>query len=345
MQAFYQAVKRELEKVDFDALWPGFHAYPFALYDHAQAVLDGVSMIRPVEFWANTALRFQGQLVAIYQVPAEDERDAVSMASLLVHEMFHAFQMDCGETRFPDDLSLAAATQTPEALAWKAEEYRALVQDDLPRFRAVREIRRAMDPQAVQQELLTETVEGMAQYMELAALGQLSAEKRRAGLQSCAGALAEPERLLDARRCAYHSGTLLLTAAAEQGLAFSHSVGRETRPVYDLIAGQIPAGDPPARPPLAPWQALLQGQRERRQHQLQEFLHCPHRAVTGQYSVCGYDPMNLWREEDLLFSTSYLALRGEGQDPIELQGQALLYMVPGSAHRCRGYVVAEQPAP
>lgn len=341
MQAFYQAVKRELEKVDFDALWPGFHAYPFALYDHAQAVLDGVSMIRPAEFWANTALRFQGQLVAIYQVPAEKERDAASMASLLVHEMFHAFQMECGETRFPDDLSLAAAPLLPEALAWKAEEYRALAQADLPRFRAVRERRRAMDPKAVQEELMAETVEGMAQYVELTALGQLSPEKRRAGLQSCARALAEPERLLDARRCAYHSGTLLLTAAAEQGLAVSHPIGRETRPVYDLLAGQIPAGILPACPPLAPWQALLQGQREQRQHQIQEFLRRPHRTVTGQYSVCGYDPMNLWREEDLLFSTSYLALRGEGQEPVELQGQALLYMLPGSAHRCRGYVAAE----
>ena len=345
MQAFYQVVKRELEKVNFDELWPGFHAYPFALYDDTQAVLDGVSMIRPAEFWANTALRFQGQLVAIYQIPAENERDASSMASLLVHEMFHAFQMDCGETRFPDDLSLAAATLPPEALAWKAEEYRALAQADLPRFRAVRERRRAIDPKAVQEELMAETVEGMAQYVELAALGQLSPEKRRAGLQSCVQALAEPERLLDARRCAYHSGTLLLTAAAEQGLAVFHPIGRETGPVYDLLAGQIPAGNLPACPPLAPWQALLQRQRERREHQIQEFLRRPHRTVTGQYSICGYDPMNLWREEDLLFSTSYLALRGEGSEPVELPGQALLYMLPGSAHRCRGYVVAEQPAP
>lgn len=345
MQAFYQAVKRELDKVNFDDLWPGFHAYPFALYDNAQAVLDGVSMTRPSEFWANTALRFQGQLVAIYQVPAENERDASSMASLLVHEMFHAFQMDCGEARFPDDLSLAATTLSPEALAWKAEEYRALAQADLPRFRAVRERRRAMDPEAVREERMAETVEGMAQYVELAALGQLSPEKQRAGLQSCVKALAEPERLLDARRCAYHSGTLLLTAAAEQGLVVSHPIGRETRPVYDLIAGQIPAGTLPACPPLTLWQALLQGQRERREHQIQEFLRRPHRTVTGQYSICGYDPMNLWREEDLLFSTSYLALRGEEPEPVELPGQALLYMLPGSAHRCRGYVVAEQPAP
>lgn len=345
MQAFYQAVKRELDKVNFDALWPGFHAYPFALYDDTQAVLDGVSMVRPAEFWANTALRFQGQLVAIYQVPAEDARDASSMASLLVHEMFHAFQMDCGETRFPDDLSLAAAPLPAEALAWKAEEYRALAQADLPRFRAARERRRAMAPEAVREELMAETVEGMAQYVELTALGQLSPEKRREGLQACVRALAEPERLLDARRCAYHSGTLLLTAAAAQGLVFAHPIGMETRPVYDLIAGQIPAGDLPACPMLAPWQALVQEQREHRAHQIQEFLRRPHRTVTGQFSICGYDPMNLWRQEELLFSTSYLALRGEGQEPVELQGQALLYMLPGSAHRCRGYVVAEQPAP
>lgn len=345
MQVFYQAVKRELEKVNFDALWPGFHAYPFALYDDTQAVLDGVPMIRPAEFWANTALRFQGQLVAIYQLPAEQERDASSMASLLVHEMFHAFQMDCGETRFPDDLSLAAATLPPEALAWKAAEYQALAQADLPRFRAVREKRRAMDPAAVQQELMAETVEGMAQYMELTALGRLSPEKRRVELQSCVKALAKPERLLDARRCAYHSGTLLLTAAAAQGLVFFHPIGLETRPVYDLIAEQIPERTLPACPSLAPWQALLQGQRERRQRQIQEFLRCRHRTVTGQYSICSYDPMNLWREEDMLFSTSYLVLRGEGQESVELSGQALLYMLPDSAHRCRGYVVAEQPAP
>lgn len=48
MKTQYEEISRQLERIDFEALWPGFHPYPFALYDGAHAILDGQFMDCPV---------------------------------------------------------------------------------------------------------------------------------------------------------------------------------------------------------------------------------------------------------------------------------------------------------
>ena len=180
MKTLYERVNRQLERIDFEALWPGFHPFPFALYDGTHAVLDGRLMDCPEDFHGNTAVSFQGRLTAIWNVRPDLPGDDIGLASKLVHEMFHAFQMERNEKRFPNDLLLAAAELTPEYLALKAEECRCLTEPDgLLRFQALREMRRAVNGGCIQEEFLTETIEGMAQYIELCALEQLCA--RRSG--------------------------------------------------------------------------------------------------------------------------------------------------------------------
>ena len=37
----YHAVAEQLDRLDFAALYPGYHRYPFALYDEEQVCLEG----------------------------------------------------------------------------------------------------------------------------------------------------------------------------------------------------------------------------------------------------------------------------------------------------------------
>lgn len=55
MKTQYEEISRQLERIDFGALWPGFHPYPFALYDGAHAILDGQFMDCPGVFGQRSA--------------------------------------------------------------------------------------------------------------------------------------------------------------------------------------------------------------------------------------------------------------------------------------------------
>lgn len=343
MKTLYEKVCRQLERLDFEALWPGFHPFPFALYDGTHAFLEGQLMDCPEEFRGNTAISFQGRWIAIWNVgpalpgnkfPEDEER----FASLLVHEMFHAFQMERKEQRFPNDLLLASAELSPEYLAFKAEECRCLSEpDNLPRFLALREMRKNVSSSFIREEFLTETIEGLAQYIELCALEQLStAGRQQKALAECAKRLAEPRLLLDPRRCAYDSGALLLFAARRHGLTLYHGIGSESRSVYEIIRQQLPpipmADSPPSRDgeSLVPWSRLLAEQAAQQEALIQAFLREVPLRVEGCFRICGYDPMNLWRRGDTLYSTSFLCLLAQNGDTVTLTGKALLQMQPGS---------------
>lgn len=362
MKTLYEKVSRQLERIDFEALWPGFHPFPFALYDGTHAVLDGQLTDCPEDFRGNTAMSFQGRRIAIWNVGPELPRDEERFTSQLVHEMFHAFQMERNEKRFPNDLLLACAELSPEYLALKAEECRCLSEPDaLPRFLALREMRKAVSSGFIQEEFLTETIEGMAQYIELCALEQLSTNRdqpaganrpdcerksvrrQQEALAECAKRLADPGLLLDPRRCAYDSGSLLLFAARRHGLTLFHDIGNESRPVYEIVLQQLPrtlTTDYPVsrgEETLAPWSRLLSEQAARREALIQAFLQEAHITIEGCFRICGYDPMNLWRRRDTLYSTSFLCLLDQNGNTVTLTGKALLQMLPGSPDTACAY--------
>lgn len=354
----YEKIKRQLDRIDFEALWPGFHPFPFALYDRTHAILNGKLMDCPDDFHGNTAIDFQGRLTAIWRIDTELPKDDIRVASQLVHEMFHAFQLEQKERRFPNDLLLAGAELSPEYLALKAEECRFLsAPGGLPRFQALREMRRTLNGSCTQEEFQTETIEGMAQYIELCALEQLSADREQSAggkhllatpereltaLAECAGRLQDPKVLLDVRRCAYDSGCLLMFAARRLGISVFHAIGDESRSLYDLLALKLPQADCPpplnlSREALAPWSRILSEQAAQREALIRAFLQSPHTTTTGSFRICGYDPMNLWRRGDTLYSTSFLCLLNQDGNTVTLTGRALLQMRCGSPDIAEAY--------
>ena len=298
MKTLYEKVSRQLERIDFEALWPGFHPFPFALYDGTHAVLDGQLTDCPEDFRGNTAMSFQGRRIAIWNVGPELPRDEERFTSQLVHEMFHAFQMERNEKRFPNDLLLACA------------ELCALEQ--------------------------LSTNQDQPAGANRPACERKSVRRQQEALAECAKRLADPGLLLDPRRCAYDSGSLLLFAARRHGLTLFHDIGNESRPVYEIVLQQLPrtltADYPVSRgeETLASWSRLLSEQAARREALIQAFLQEAHITIEGCFRICGYDPMNLWRREDTLYSTSFLCLLDQNGNTVTLTGKALLQMLPGS---------------
>src|SRR5699024_5542371 len=126
---------------------------------------------------------FDGRQMAIWHMDYADEDDDV-MAANLAHEMFHCFQKEMGESRYPDDLALLAYPADEHHFQMKFAENQLLAQavrskgrTALEQFVQLRRERETHIGADFQQELLVETIEGSAECIGMKALRQLDEEK------------------------------------------------------------------------------------------------------------------------------------------------------------------------
>lgn len=338
LKILYHEVEQRLQRVDFSRLWPGFHPFGFALYEENRACVGGALLPRPGVFRGNTAVRWEGGLLAIWNVGGE-AGDLDLLASNLVHEMFHAFQEEQDEVRFPDDLAALDYPLDVENLSMKLAENRLLCRalrepgDGLARLNeacTLREARRERIGTLLDQELLPETVEGMAEYMGLCALRALSEEKYRSRVEEYLGRMEEAgPLLLDVRRMSYYTGAVLLLAAESAGVPFIHALAGEARPVYALLRRHLTPGAAPAVQPEERMRVLIRQRNEERQAQLAQFFQKAAGPVSGDFEIQGYDPMNMYKVGQQLYGSHFWLLYDRtGGRTVEL-GEAVLLSAGG----------------
>lgn len=228
-------IRQHLDRLDFDKLWLGFQATPFLIYDSDYFYADQpVPPELATEPWqgiyrgrcqgrlmGNTALKLGYTTLAIWDmrtIPADFSTH--KLASLIVHEMFHAFQMASGEQRFPNELLGLDYPITRENIALRTRErdhlFQAASQIDtshLAQFFSLRRQRKAIIGSFLAYEEAIETVEGTAVYVEFQALSQLVPQT---SLGDFLGSFREVSAdNLKIRNSSYHQG-LLLSLLADQ---------------------------------------------------------------------------------------------------------------------------------
>ena len=92
LQHTAEEVAHRISALDFAQLWPGFHPYRFALYDEDTVFFNGTFFSRTADFVGNTAIVYQGEPIAIWNL--EEVPDINVLSAKIVHEMFHAFQQE-----------------------------------------------------------------------------------------------------------------------------------------------------------------------------------------------------------------------------------------------------------
>ena len=333
----YREVARRLQSIDPGALWPGLTWGEFALYNACQATMGQGLFPRPKEFRGNTAVAWEGKMVAIWGVTETDEEDLDLLTANMAHELFHVFQMKRGESRFPNDLAALTDPMESSLLAVKREENRELIraveeQDreksrgHLARFLALRKKRETLSGRSCPQEYWAETVEGIAEYVGGRTLNALDREKYAGRLKAYEKSLVEPSALLlDPRRLAYYTGTLLLLGAQKAGLSLFHEIGEEKRPVCELLKDKLLPGAVGTVQPFPQGEALLEEQRKSRETVLSSFFDRGPQYRPGHFTITGYDPMNLWLLEDKLYGSHFWVLKNRGGgETIQLLGPTVL---------------------
>lgn len=148
MRAFYDELSKKIDKIDFSVIYPGFYG--------------------------NTTIEFEGEHIAIRRIDAPLESyDMDILAAGIVHEMFHAFQMDTDMhseapndlkiLQYPDDEANCMIKQHENTLLTKTVNASPKEKVQLYHLiRASRKIRRAAVGDIVDQEELIERWEGQA---------------------------------------------------------------------------------------------------------------------------------------------------------------------------------------
>lgn len=335
---FYHAVAEQLDRLDFTALCPGYHRYPFALYDEKQVCLEGQLFPWDDRFLGNTSIEYDGRRIAIWSV-ALDPQPPVALAANMAHEMFHCFQFDEGERRFPDDLRLLNAPGEPDFYRLKLAENRVLAtacrtgeKEELLRFAALRNERARRFPQITMEEWKTETIEGTAETVCLRALRVLDptryAETRERYLAKLENEL---PLLFDARRLCYYTGTVLCLALEQLGLPLRNeftgvTLYEQNRPT------EVQADNAPEEPALT---ALFTEYTEKQQALIEAHRRA-HPFIPCAAAICGYDPMNMVRVGQQLYCSHFLFIR-QGETTRRLDGPVLAQLAPGSDHHITGY--------
>ena len=331
LAALFRRVSDTLDRVPFDEIWHGFARAPFALYTSRLVCLSDGVIPWDERFRGNTAIPFGDAYLAIWDVEHDEARtdeDALPVfASCLVHEMFHAFQMQRGEMRFPEDLVTLDYPWDAVNFSQKLAENRALAAGvraadvekkraalgTVLRLRSARE--RRIGTKMLDAERLSETVEGMAEYAGLRALRLLSAGQTDRELSRHLEHLENPGGLLfDIRRISYSSGAMLLWLAAGAGVDFFHEVGLETRSISALMEQTLSPVQTDISVAFESVESAMQDALAARRAQLDAFFAVPRKRTEGKFRITGYDPMNMWKLDGHILCAHFVCLSGETGD-------------------------------
>lgn len=317
MRKLYEMVSKRLDQVDFGRIYPGFHRFPFALYNDENIWLEDRE-IPQQGFFGNTAIEFEGRQMAIWKVTGNiDETDPELLASNIVHEMFHAFQNEQNMSdRWPDDMKMMMYPSDADNYLVKQHENIMLAdaigadfEEKVELYRTVlasRKLREQKIGSFFEQEFLIEQWEGVAESCGMLALKQLSPEKFARKLEDYRNIVRRGDFLFDVRKNAYFTGTLMRLLRDEIGDTDSTISTR------------------------------LETTLSERRKKIDTFMSEKRTRTEAVGFICGYDPMNQFRVGDLILAQNLICIRTD-EEMVSVNGEVLVEMQPGSPNRTVGY--------
>ena len=322
MRNLYQRVDELLDRINFEAIHPGFSKCQFALYNDETVYLKNGEIPRDERFLGNTAIEYENDYMAIWKIDEAAAIDLDILAADMVHEMFHVYQRRQGEMQYPDDRLMLMYPHNMQNFQLKYAENQLLIEAFraeagrkaalFQAFLSMREVRQPMIGDFFAQELMVEELEGSAEFACCCALRQIAPQKAADRINWLIGQLQQvTPAFFDIRRMSYFTGTLcnlikqeLNESSTEQGLQKVH---RELQ--------------------------------EQRRQIIDDFLNAGTELVEEGGIFCGYDPMNMFRVEDMIYCSHFSCIM-VNETPRVIHKPALLYMEKASKDQVKEYRVA-----
>lgn len=321
MKNIHKEISLRMEKLDFNSIYPGFHPFRFALYDDKTVCFGETEIPWDSRFVANTAIDFDNEIIAIWNMKCACA-DMDIFASLLAHEMLHAYQRESKVTDYPDNLfgafyprnlgNFSLRFQENQLLAGLAEKFDTTAWTE---FKAMRACRLLHYPEAVNYEIRTENIEGSAQFVELGALKQLSPELYRRRLDRILAGLRSPAKVFDARLLSYDTGSLIRMVLTDNNL-YTPDWDKEKPGAAGDIAAQEVSG---LREEFGKYFAAID-------KKVEELLRGGEKLNLSGKKLASYDSYNVRSSGNYLYHPNFIGIAADGEKPEFLTGTFLTKM-------------------
>jgi len=330
MRKLYEAVQQQLNRIDFEAIWPGFTSMEFALIGEGKVFLLDKEIPVGETFWANTVTTIEGKPVATWCVGNPEDADPEKLAANIVHEMFHGFQPGIGKTYDYSELTLMSFPDNPDAYRIKSAEllllkeaYTKKCPAALAGFISLRKARANLLGNIIQNEFCVEDNEGTAEYAGLAALRQLNPDKFEAHIKENHLMFLEApkERLFSVRFTTYFTGSILCLTLKDLNIT-DFQKQQNPRPLFETITH------------LDTLEAFLQTHQAEKAKKFTDLLSKPHNTTVVNATITGFDPMNMWRMGDQYYCARFIALSNGD----EIKGPVIINIAPGTERQITSYI-------
>lgn len=311
----YQRINNILNQINFNELYPNFKKYTFAIYNSKEICLDGKLMPYDEHFIGNTCIRFNDEFVAIWNLDYETEEiDVEILAYCLVHEMFHCFQFEYNEIRFPNDLKLLNYPSDVSNYNNKFYENQALVQaycqhdkEALKQFYEIRNYRFSQYSDLILEEFKVESVEGMAETIGLRALEIINKNKFETKIQDYINILKNDVALIfNIRRISYYVAVLFNLTLEKFGYSLNNRFDGKTTYEQNILFFESKSTTKTNEFIHDIYLKELNKKKEIVSNFMNEKQFKSHPA-----SICGYDPMNMFRVDDKVYCSHFIMLNND----------------------------------
>jgi hypothetical protein len=319
LEEIYYGIKKIIDTVDFSLLWDGFSPLQFAVYNKEECFFDGSYVPKTDAFIANTAIMYNDEYIAIWNVMGEV--DYKVLASKLIHEMFHGFQMINSESRFTNEIeALLKYKYSDVNLSIKMEEnilLSSLIKNfnraDYSRFLSLRKYRLLNFEYEYRYESSIEQIEGSANYVELNALKQISEEKYNLKIAGILNEICNPKNYFPIRIVSYSIGALIFELLKKNNMFCFKPFSKEPVSVSfleDELAynGQLPY--------FSEIDSIINDYNNVTDNIIQKTLLSNNCVLDGEYELLGVNVYNARYYNDYIVSTYFVMFMDNGRESV-----------------------------
>lgn len=240
--------------------------------------------------------------------------------------MFHAFQIENEENRFPNeikglnkplegeyyDMKFREAKLLAEAI--KSDDYN-LKWSNLIELISIREVRSKQYKDATEYEFKIETIEGVAEYVGIKVLNKINKNEYEKRINSYLQNIIDNNMLFDTRRYSYFFGSMLLLLLDSLNIELSQDIRDNPITVMEEVMSKI---DKRVNIEFLPKDPIIEENLDKYYRELYNRFRNLHNSSNkshpGCYSINGYDSMNMYKLGNEVLHEHFVILYDHDKD-------------------------------
>ena len=333
------------DDIKFENLWSGFYSFSYALYNDENVYLvnhndppkNYIKLDKNIykgewdeRFFGNTAINLNDEYIAIWNMDTITKKiKPEKLLSNLIHEMFHAYQLNIKDDRYANELLYLTYPFSKENLSLRLAEREWLARavfeknqenknKSIAKFISFREKRREKIEEHLDYELGMESREGTALYVEYKSFLEVSNIPELYLLSKYGSDLAENNvNLNDFRKSCYSPGLYISVLLDSLDPNWKHEYNNSSKFLYDFLLDKVNVERKQIEITEDDYiQEVIDDFIENKKLKIKKFHDQEGYKIIfkGDLNIAGFDPMNIISFDYNLLHNHFFKFSFDGQE-------------------------------